>query len=79
MRLWSRPRQVLNNLCANQVDVASGTVVYTGMLNRRGGFEADVTVTRVSEDQYFVVSQGAGPRRAHVPTPTCAPRAGKKL
>ena len=33
-----------------------GAVVYTGMLNSRGGYETDVTVTRLGEDEYMVVS-----------------------
>ena len=47
--------QVLNRLCANQVDAEVGRVVYTGMLNDRGGYEADVTVTRISETEFSVV------------------------
>ena len=47
---------VLQTLCANDVGVDAGRIVYTGMLNNRGGFESDVTVTRLSEDTYFIVS-----------------------
>ncbi len=39
---------VLGRLCANEVDVAPGRVVYTQMLNRRGGIECDLTVTRLA-------------------------------
>ena len=37
---------VLQRLCANDVDVPPGRIVYTAMLNRRGGIECDLTVTR---------------------------------
>ncbi len=46
----------LNRVCANQVDVAPGRIVYTQFLNARGGIEADVTVTRLSETAYLVVT-----------------------
>ena len=48
--------QVLQMLCANDVGVPPGRAVYTAMLNDRGGFEADLTVTRLSEDAYMVVT-----------------------
>ncbi len=47
---------VLQRLCANDVGVAPGKVVYTGMLNNRGGFESDLTVTRLAGDAYFIVT-----------------------
>jgi 4-methylaminobutanoate oxidase (formaldehyde-forming) len=50
--------KVLNNICANDVAVPPGTVVYTQWLNERGGLEADLTVTRLAEDKYFIVSAG---------------------
>lgn len=49
----------MQRLCANDVAVPIGRVVYTPMLNPRGGYETDCTVTRVSEDSYFVVSSTA--------------------
>ena len=49
---------VLNNICANDVAVPVGKVVYTQWLNERGGMEADLTVTRLAEDKYFIVSAG---------------------
>lgn len=45
----------MQRLCGANVGVEPGRVVYTGMLNERGGYESDVTVTRVSEREYFVV------------------------
>ena len=50
---------LLQRLCANDVDVAPGRLVYSQMLNRRGGIEADVTVTRLSEDRFWVVGGAA--------------------
>ena len=50
---------VLQCLCANDVDVPPGRLVYTQMLNARGGIEADLTVTRLAADAFFIVT-GAG-------------------
>ena len=50
---------VLQYLCANDIRVPVGQIVYTSMLNERGGFETDVTVTRFSEDAFFIVTSGA--------------------
>ena len=40
-----------------------GTVVYTGLLNRRGTYESDLTVTRVAADEYLLVSSSATTER----------------
>jgi 4-methylaminobutanoate oxidase (formaldehyde-forming) len=50
---------VLGRICANDIDVPAGRVVYTQWLNERGGIEADLTVTREAEDTYFIVSSCA--------------------
>ncbi len=50
---------LLQRLCANEMDVAPGRMVYTPMLNERGGFESDVTVTRLAADGFFVVTGSA--------------------
>jgi 4-methylaminobutanoate oxidase (formaldehyde-forming) len=50
---------VLQRLCANDVDVPAGRIVYTQMLNARGGIECDLTVTRVADDAYLVVTVAA--------------------
>jgi len=47
---------VLNRVCANDVDTDPGRIVYTQWLDERGGIIADVTVTRLAEDQYVVIS-----------------------
>ncbi len=51
--------QVLQNLCGNNVAVPMGKVVYTQMLNERGGIEADITVTKIAEDKFFIITAGA--------------------
>jgi 4-methylaminobutanoate oxidase (formaldehyde-forming) len=50
-------------LCTADVAVAPGRVVYTGMLNARGTYESDVTVTRLSATEYLVVSSAATTER----------------
>jgi glycine cleavage system aminomethyltransferase T/glycine/D-amino acid oxidase-like deaminating enzyme len=47
--------RILNRVCANDVDVEPGRIVYTQWLNERGGIEADLTVTRLSETAYLIV------------------------
>jgi glycine cleavage system T protein len=49
----------LQRLCANDVDVAAGRIVYTQMLNMRGGIECDLTVTRLAADAYLVITIAA--------------------
>ncbi len=53
----------LNRLCANQMDVPVGKIVYTQMLNERGGIECDLTVTRLSETVYLAVVPAATVQR----------------
>jgi glycine cleavage system aminomethyltransferase T/glycine/D-amino acid oxidase-like deaminating enzyme len=55
--------KVLNRICANNVDVPVGRLVYTQWLNDRGCIEADVTVTRLSETSYLVVTIAASQTR----------------
>jgi glycine cleavage system aminomethyltransferase T/glycine/D-amino acid oxidase-like deaminating enzyme len=65
---------VLQHLCANDVAVRPGRMVYTAMLNDRGGYESDLTVTRLRDDAYFIVSGSAQTTRdahwirRHIPT-----------
>jgi 4-methylaminobutanoate oxidase (formaldehyde-forming) len=54
---------VLQRICANDMDVAPGRLVYTQWLNDRAGIEADLTVTRLSETAFQVVTAGATARR----------------
>ena len=46
----------LQRICANDVDRPPGTVVYTQLLNRRGGIECDLTVTRLAEEQFRLIT-----------------------
>ena len=48
--------EALSWICANRVDAPVGAVVYTQMLNRRGGIESDLTVTRVAADEFYLVT-----------------------
>lgn len=50
---------LLERIADNRIDRPVGSVVYTQFLNRRGGIVADVTVTRLAEDRFRVVT-GAG-------------------
>jgi 4-methylaminobutanoate oxidase (formaldehyde-forming) len=54
---------VLQRVCAGDVAVEAGRIVYTQWLNERGGIEADLTVTRLAEDAYLVVTSAAGQTR----------------
>ena len=49
----------LQYLCSNDVAVAPGRTVYTALLNDRGGYEADVTVTRIRWNEYLLVTSSA--------------------
>ena len=50
---------VLHRICANDVSVPVGKLVYTQWLNERGGIEADLTVTREAADRYLIVTAAA--------------------
>lgn len=49
----------LQRICGADIDVEIGRAVYTPWLNDRGGYEADVTVTRTGPTSFFVVSSSA--------------------
>jgi glycine cleavage system T protein len=46
----------LQRLCDNDVARPVGTVIYTSMLNSRGGIECDFTVTRLTEDRFRIIT-----------------------
>jgi glycine cleavage system T protein len=46
-------------IASNQMDQPLGKVTYTAMLNERGGIECDLTVTRLEEDRFMVVTGGS--------------------
>ena len=50
-------------LCTADVDVPPGRTVYTGMLNARGRYEADITVTRLAADEFLIFSSAASTER----------------
>ena len=54
---------VLNRVSAADIDREVGRVVYTQWLNERGGIESDLTVTRLAEDEFMVVTGGAAQTR----------------
>jgi 4-methylaminobutanoate oxidase (formaldehyde-forming) len=55
-------------LCTADVAVEPGWAVYTGMLNERGTYESDLTVTRLSGHEFLLVSSAATTQRdaAHI-------------
>jgi 4-methylaminobutanoate oxidase (formaldehyde-forming) len=50
---------LLERAAGNRIDRPVGSVVYTQLLEKNGGIAADVTVTRLAEDHFRVVT-GAG-------------------
>jgi glycine cleavage system aminomethyltransferase T/glycine/D-amino acid oxidase-like deaminating enzyme len=50
-------------ICGNDVDAAIGATVYTPLLNTRGCYESDLTVTRVAEHEFLLVSSSATTER----------------
>jgi 4-methylaminobutanoate oxidase (formaldehyde-forming) len=54
---------VLQRVCANDVAVAPGSVVYSQWLNERGGIEADLTVTRLAPDRFMITTGAASQAR----------------
>ncbi len=50
---------VLQRLCANDIDVPVDKMVYTALLNERGGFESDLTVLRLAADRFLIVTGSA--------------------
>ncbi len=49
----------LQHLAANQMDQPLGRITYTPLLNRNGGIECDLTVTRLEEERFLIIT-GAG-------------------
>lgn len=48
--------EALTRICANDVSRPAGSLTYTQLLNTRGGIEADLTVARLSDAQYYIVT-----------------------
>jgi 4-methylaminobutanoate oxidase (formaldehyde-forming) len=49
----------LNHICAANIDRPIGSAIYTGMLNARGGYESDLTVFRLAQDRFMLVTGSA--------------------
>ena len=49
----------LQRLCANEIDIPVDKMVYTAMLNERGGFESDLTVIRIAPERFMIVTGSA--------------------
>jgi dimethylglycine dehydrogenase len=72
---------LLDRLCANRLPSRPGRIVLTQMCTPRGGIECDVTVTRLADDRFYVVSAAATERHDHAwierhlpPTAACGSR-----
>jgi 4-methylaminobutanoate oxidase (formaldehyde-forming) len=48
--------KALDWICANDVNKPVGRLTYTQLLNTRGGIEGDLTVARIAEDKFYVVT-----------------------
>ena len=46
----------LERICGNRIDRPVGRIVYTQMMNRRGGIECDLTVTRLADDRFRLIT-----------------------
>ena len=58
--------RVLNWLSANDVDGDAGVITYTQWLNEAGKLEADLTVTKLDDERFWVVASDTAHR--HVET-----------
>ena len=54
---------LLQRLCANEIDVPVGRMVYTAMRNAHGGFESDLTIIRLGPCEFFIITGSAQPTR----------------
>lgn len=55
--------QLLQRICANDIAVKPGNMVYTALLNARGGFESDLTIMRLEADCFLIITGSAQPYR----------------
>ncbi len=56
--------RVLQRLSANDVDGEAGQITYTQWLNERGTLEADLTVTKLAGDRFWVVASDTARRHS---------------
>ncbi|CAG9855595.1 unnamed protein product [Phyllotreta striolata] len=57
--LWSKGNEIVDALqfvCSNDVDVPVSSIIHTGMQNRRGGYENDCSLARISENHYMMIA-----------------------
>ncbi|XP_023244971.1 pyruvate dehydrogenase phosphatase regulatory subunit, mitochondrial [Copidosoma floridanum] len=57
--LWSNGTEVvdfLQYMCSNDVDVAVGSIIHTGMQNHRGGYENDCSLARIAPNHYMMIA-----------------------
>jgi glycine cleavage system aminomethyltransferase T len=65
--------RVLNQISGNDVDGASGVITYTQWLNEAGTLEADLTVTKLDDEHFYVIASDTAHRhvetwmRRHIP------------
>ena len=57
--------RLLDRLSANHVDGEAGTITYTQWLNEGGTIEADLTVTKLDADRFWVVASDTAHRHVH--------------
>ncbi len=48
--------KALDYICANDTSKPAGRLTYTQLLNSRGGIECDLTVARLAEDKFYIVT-----------------------
>ena len=68
-KLWVEgpgAEQFLQRMCTNNMAMQVGQVVYTLMLNPRGGIESDVTIARFAAQKFMLMSSMARTRRDHL-------------
>ena len=64
----------LEYICSNKIDRPVGTIIYTSMLTPKGGIKCDLTVTRISQDEFMIVTGGGSSKHdkawisKHMPT-----------
>ncbi len=55
--------RLLGQLCANDIDVEPGRLIYTQWLNEHGGIESDLTVGRLGQDDYQIITSATSQTR----------------
>jgi len=57
--------RLLNRISANDVDARAGTITYTQWLDESGRLQADLTVTKLDDDRFWVVATDTAHRHVH--------------